>query len=193
MLGLPSPRRRGPFYMVRTDDDANLDYMDSQGELVRQHYPLSVGDAEFDAIFDRIRKRKLIYWADPARQKPTEINKHDGGRDLYFEDLNGHLLEIITRPYGSGGALPTPHCKSPSFSVGSVELRECAVRRTDAFHLRQQQPLVRTRLPSLALGKFGRVRAPNRRRRAPSGLLLTLALTRFFLISRCTRRAHAAF
>lgn len=25
------------------------------------------------------------------------------GRGLYFEDPNGHLLEIITRPYGSGG------------------------------------------------------------------------------------------
>lgn len=30
MLGLPAPRRWGPFYMVRTDNDANLDYMDKQ-------------------------------------------------------------------------------------------------------------------------------------------------------------------
>jgi catechol 2,3-dioxygenase-like lactoylglutathione lyase family enzyme len=27
----------------------------------------------------------------------------DGGRGLYFEDPNGHLLEILTRRYGSGG------------------------------------------------------------------------------------------
>jgi catechol 2,3-dioxygenase-like lactoylglutathione lyase family enzyme len=25
------------------------------------------------------------------------------GRGVYFEDPDGHLLEIITRPYGSGG------------------------------------------------------------------------------------------
>lgn len=106
MLGLQAPRRWGPFYMVRTDNDANLDYMDKQGEFSRQHYAFLVGDAEFDAIFDRIQKRKLTYWADPAQQKPTEINDHDGGRGLYFEDLNGHLLEIITRPYGSGGWNP---------------------------------------------------------------------------------------
>ncbi len=31
------------------------------------------------------------------------INHNDGGRGLYFEDPDGHLLEIITRPYGSGG------------------------------------------------------------------------------------------
>lgn len=67
MLGLPAPRRWGPFYMVRTDNDANLDYMDKQGEFARQHYAFLVGDAEFDAIFDRIQKRKLTYWADPRR------------------------------------------------------------------------------------------------------------------------------
>ena len=34
------------------------------------------------------------------------MNHHDGGRGVYFEDPNGHLLEIITRPYGSGGCNP---------------------------------------------------------------------------------------
>ncbi|MGY3032607.1 catechol 2,3-dioxygenase-like lactoylglutathione lyase family enzyme [Bradyrhizobium sp. USDA 4354] len=106
MLGLPPPRRWGPFYMVTTENDANLDYMDTQGEFARQHYAFLVGDAEFDAIFDRIRKRKLTYWADPAQRKSGDINDHDGGRGLYFEDLNGHLLEVITRPYGSGGWNP---------------------------------------------------------------------------------------
>ncbi|MEX2496999.1 MAG: hypothetical protein WD448_12970 [Woeseia sp.] len=40
--------------------------------------------------------------ADPARTRPGEINRHDGGRGVYFRGPNGHLLEIITRPYGSG-------------------------------------------------------------------------------------------
>ena len=39
----------------------------------------------------------------PGQTQQGEINHHDGGRGLYFEDPNGHLLEIITRPYGSGG------------------------------------------------------------------------------------------
>lgn len=106
MLGLPAPRRWGPFYMVTTDNGANLDYMDSKGEIAHQHYAFLVGDAEFDAIFGRIRQRNLPYWADPGRQAAGEINHHDGGRGLYFEELNGHLLEIITRPYGSGGWNP---------------------------------------------------------------------------------------
>ena len=106
MLGLPAPRRWGPFYMVTTANDANLDYMDTEGEIVPQHYAFLVDDAEFDQIFKRIRERKLTYWADPAQSKAGKINHHDGGRGFYFEELNGHLLEIITRPYGSGGWNP---------------------------------------------------------------------------------------
>ena len=106
ILGLPPPRRWGPFYMVTTANDANLDYMDTQGEIVPQHYAFLVDDADFDQIFKRIQDRKLTYWADPAQNKAGEINHHDGGRGLYFEDPNGHLLELITRPYGSGGWNP---------------------------------------------------------------------------------------
>jgi hypothetical protein len=62
-----------------------------------------VSEDEFDAIFDRIRSRNLSYWADPMHQRPNEINHHDGGRGLYWNDLSGHYLEIITRPYGSHG------------------------------------------------------------------------------------------
>ncbi|QKK29555.1 VOC family protein [Rhizobium indicum] len=106
MLGLPAPRRWGPFYMVTTDNDANLDYMDTEGEIVRQHYAFLVGDSEFEEIFNRIRERNLRYWADPGQRKPSETNDHDNGRGVYFEDPNGHLVEIITRAYGSGGWNP---------------------------------------------------------------------------------------
>jgi hypothetical protein len=42
----------------------------------------------------------LDYWADPFRRRPGEINTNDGGRGVYWLDPNGHVLEIITRPYG---------------------------------------------------------------------------------------------
>ncbi len=106
MLGLPAPARWGPFMVVKTDNGTNLDYMDIDGEITRQHYAFLVEDSDFDEIFRRIRERKLPYWADPGQTQPGQINHHDGGRGLYFEDPNGHLLEIITRPYGSGGWNP---------------------------------------------------------------------------------------
>ena len=50
----------------------------------------------------RIRERGIPYWADPFHRTPDAINHGDGGRGVYWEDPNGHSLEIITRPYGSG-------------------------------------------------------------------------------------------
>ncbi len=92
--------------MVVTENGANLDYMDTDGEITPQHYAFLISEAEFDEILGRIRDRNLTHWADPGRRQPGEINHHDGGRGVYFEDPNGHLLELITRPYGSGGWNP---------------------------------------------------------------------------------------
>ncbi len=102
ILGLPAPRVWGPFHMVTTANDANLDFMDTDGEINTQHYAFLVSEAEFDEIFGRINERSLAYWADPAQKQAGEINTRDGGRGFYFEDPDGHLLEILTRPYGSG-------------------------------------------------------------------------------------------
>ena len=108
--GLPAPSLVGPFAVVRVSDDTSLDYIEADGEIASQHYAFLVNETEFDAIFDRIRNRRLTYWADPARHERDQINNWDGGRGLYFDDPNGHLLEIITRPYGSGGTTSSrPH------------------------------------------------------------------------------------
>ena len=109
VLGLSAPLRLGPFAVVQMGD-TSLDYMESDGEIVSQHYAFLVSELEFDEIFGRIRERRLAYWADPYRRKSGEINGWDDGRGVYFDDPNGHLLEIITRPYGSGGSkAPKPH------------------------------------------------------------------------------------
>ena len=110
ILGLPAPLLLGPFAVVQVSDDTSLDYHDAEGEITSQHYAFLVNESEFDAIFARIRDRHLTYWADPYRQKRDEINTWDGGRGVYFDDPNGHLLEIITRPYASGGTTTSrPH------------------------------------------------------------------------------------
>ncbi len=103
ILGLPAPKHWGPFQVVATGNDVNIDFMDKDGEISRQHYAFLVSEAEFDQIFGRVKDQGLSYWADPAYSKEGEINTHDGGRGFYFKDPNGHMLEVITRPYGSGG------------------------------------------------------------------------------------------
>jgi catechol 2,3-dioxygenase-like lactoylglutathione lyase family enzyme len=106
VLGLPAPKRWGPFLVVTTDNGTNMDFMDAGGEIAPQHYAFLVSETEFDEIFGRVRARSLPYWADPAQSQPGEINHHDDGRGFYFKDPDGHFLEVITRPYGSGGYNP---------------------------------------------------------------------------------------
>ena len=102
VLGLPEAKDYGPFKVVQVDNGVSLDVIQDDGDITPQHYAFLISEAEFDEIFGRMHERKLTYWPDPARSRPGEINHHDGGRGVYFEDPNGHLLEIITRPYGSG-------------------------------------------------------------------------------------------
>jgi catechol 2,3-dioxygenase-like lactoylglutathione lyase family enzyme len=103
ILGLPEPTAFGPFLVVQVDNDVSLDFADDHGPVRPQHYAFLVSETEFDAVFARIKERDLPYWADPGKKRPDDINTNDGGRGVYWEDPSGHFLEIITRPYGSGG------------------------------------------------------------------------------------------
>jgi catechol 2,3-dioxygenase-like lactoylglutathione lyase family enzyme len=110
ILGLAPPSHLGPFAIVRIGDDTSLDFVDAEGEIASQHYAFLATEREFDEIFARIRERGLTYWADPYRRDAGRINEWDGGRGVYFDDPDGHLLEVITRPYGSGGTTAAkPH------------------------------------------------------------------------------------
>jgi catechol 2,3-dioxygenase-like lactoylglutathione lyase family enzyme len=103
ILGLKEPKPFGPFMGVDVDNGVTLDFIAAEpDEIIIEHYAFLVSEPEFDAIFARIRARGLEYWADPAHRRPGEINRNDGGRGVYWNDPNGHYLEIITRPYGSG-------------------------------------------------------------------------------------------
>ena len=103
MFGLPEPTPFGQFLAVQADNDVTLDFMQARGAITSQHYAFLVTEQEFDQILGRIQERNLPFWADPGHTRPGTINHNDGGRGVYFDDPNGHNLEAITRPYGSGG------------------------------------------------------------------------------------------
>ncbi|MBP1150320.1 MULTISPECIES: VOC family protein [unclassified Methylocaldum] len=102
ILGLPGQKPFGPFLVVEFSNGVSLDFYETDGEIAWQHYAFLIGEDDFDRIFGRILEQGLEYWADPGQHRPGQINRNDGGRGVYFEDPDGHLLEIITRPYGSG-------------------------------------------------------------------------------------------
>ena len=89
----------GPFQPVTVGNGVTLEFLDSD-DVHPQHYAFLVAADDFDAIFGRIRAAGVGFYADPFRQDPGRINHAYGGRGVYFDDPDGHILEVITRPYG---------------------------------------------------------------------------------------------
>jgi catechol 2,3-dioxygenase-like lactoylglutathione lyase family enzyme len=102
ILDLPSATVSGQMLVVELSNGVSLDYYDNDGHIASQHYAFLTDEVEFDRVFARIRGRALSYWAHPGKQRPGEIYHHEGGRGVYFEDPDGHLLEVFTRPERRG-------------------------------------------------------------------------------------------
>jgi catechol 2,3-dioxygenase-like lactoylglutathione lyase family enzyme len=97
LLGLPPPVPFGPMLVVQLDNGVSLDYYNDDPPIASQHYAFMVAADDFEPILQRIRQRGLAFWADPGKQRPNEINRHDGGRRVYFDDPDGHLLEVFSQ------------------------------------------------------------------------------------------------
>lgn len=109
MFALPPSVRLRHFTVVQFGP-TSLDLAQTDGEIAPRHFAFLVDEPAFDAILSRIAERALPFWADPFHREPGAINHWDDGRGVYFDDPNGHLLEAITRPYGSGGCeAKNPH------------------------------------------------------------------------------------
>jgi catechol 2,3-dioxygenase-like lactoylglutathione lyase family enzyme len=91
----------GHFAAVRVDDTLTLDFADRE-RFEPHHYAFHVSDAEFDAIFERVKAGNIAYSADPFRRNLGQINHWNGGRGVYFPDPDGHLLELLTRTQAAG-------------------------------------------------------------------------------------------
>src|SRR6266849_775964 len=87
--------------LVQHNDSVALESYENDAEISSQHYAFLVSEDEFDQVLGRICNRGLPYCAEPGKGKGRagEIYEHNGGRGVYFEDPDGHLLEVMTRPY----------------------------------------------------------------------------------------------
>lgn len=96
ILGLEVGADFGRFVPVAVANGVTLDYM-TAADPQPQHYAFLLDDEEFDAAFARIREQGLDYYAEPGGDGHGEINTRWGGRGVYFDDPDGHAMEIFTR------------------------------------------------------------------------------------------------
>ena len=97
IFGLHADPKGGHFAPVRINDTLTLLFDDDE-EFESHHYAFHVSDAEFDAIFGRIREAKLAYGSAPWSLDDGKLNDWNGGRGVYFRDPDGHVLELMTVP-----------------------------------------------------------------------------------------------
>lgn len=94
----------GYFAPVRVNDALTLDFADNRswtdsadGDSVAiHHYAFKVSEDEFDAIFARIQKEGIRHGSQPDSRSDMKINHRGGGRGVYFDDPDGHILELLT-------------------------------------------------------------------------------------------------
>ena len=111
ILGFEEVGEVGPFLAVRVNDTLNLDFGESQDfQLFHYnfsegsrgiHYAFTMEQEEFEAAFSRIRESGIVYGDDPLEKANMKgpgmsLGSQGMGKAVYFEDPDGHVLEIKT-------------------------------------------------------------------------------------------------
>jgi catechol 2,3-dioxygenase-like lactoylglutathione lyase family enzyme len=98
IFGLRFDGSGGHFAPVRVNDTLTLDFADAAGPIASHHYAFHVSEAEFDQILQRVEAAGLAFGSGPWSLEDGKLNDWNGGRGVYFRDLDGHILELMTVP-----------------------------------------------------------------------------------------------
>ena len=98
LLDVSWEAERGHFTPVYVNDALTLDFA-RRDRFESHHYCFRVGEAEFDAIFGRVRASGIAHRSLPNGPDDLQINTRLGGRNIYWNDADGHVWEILTVSY----------------------------------------------------------------------------------------------
>jgi catechol 2,3-dioxygenase-like lactoylglutathione lyase family enzyme len=96
LFGLDYRGATGHFAPVQVNEELTLDFDNADGFDIH-HYAFHVSDEEFDAIFGRVQEEGMDWGSDPRSPTNRQLNHRKGGRGVYFRDIDGHMLELMTR------------------------------------------------------------------------------------------------
>jgi catechol 2,3-dioxygenase-like lactoylglutathione lyase family enzyme len=98
IFGLRFDGPGGHFAPVRVNDTLTLDFADAVEPIASHHYAFHISEAEFDVILQRVQAIGLAFGSGPWSLDDGKLNDWNGGRGVYFRDLDGHILELMTVP-----------------------------------------------------------------------------------------------
>jgi hypothetical protein len=94
-----TPQSLGPFAAVYVNDGLTLDFIDTDEDFPVYHFCFRLGDAEFDAILERLKARGIPYRSAVHGPVDLKINTDYGGKMVYWNEPDGHQWEMLTVSY----------------------------------------------------------------------------------------------
>jgi catechol 2,3-dioxygenase-like lactoylglutathione lyase family enzyme len=91
------PGRADHFAPARVNKSLTL-LFDTDSKFESHHLAFHVGDREFDAILNRVKEAGIAFGSAPWSLEDGKLNDWNGGRGFYFQDPDGHVLELMTAP-----------------------------------------------------------------------------------------------
>ncbi|MEC0270965.1 glyoxalase/bleomycin resistance/dioxygenase family protein [Paenibacillus anseongense] len=113
---------------VQPADHCTLVFKEDNQPLSPAHVAFEVPFTAFDDIVDLLQKAgvTLLQWSDGR-----SVDEFETGRNVYFRDGDGNLLEVVAHTYVQGGVLP------PSGYLKILYLREIGFPVDDVFAFRE--------------------------------------------------------
>ena len=97
LLGVPW-ERGDHFAPVYLNETTTLDFL-TRDQFESHHYCFHVSDDDFEAIFARLKARGIAHRSTPTGPMDMQINTRGGGKNLYWNDADGHNWEMLTVSY----------------------------------------------------------------------------------------------
>ena len=98
LLAVRWAESQGTFSPVFVNANLTLDFAD-RDQVQSQHVCFRVSEEQFDAILARVQAAKIPYRSSPRGSNDMQINRRLGGKNVYWEDADAHLWEILTVSY----------------------------------------------------------------------------------------------
>ena len=100
LLGVPWEESGvGGFVPVFVNGGLTLDFDEAEESSPVQHFCFRVSEEEFDAILARIKGKGIAYRSTPLGPVDMKVNRSHGGRNVYWEEPEGVVWEILTVSY----------------------------------------------------------------------------------------------
>lgn len=103
LLGVPweAQSKVGPFSPVYVSAGLTIDFtqVEPDQKVASTHVAFRVSEAEFDAIWGRLKAAGIGWRSLPHPPTDLQINTSFGGRLLYWDQPDGHVWEILTVSY----------------------------------------------------------------------------------------------